>query len=143
MTTAICTECGSFRVGLFCPCPHCPGPPPKEAETGFYFSDLNTPEERLSEFSSVIKALASTAADSSERHLALWRYIQRYYPESAGWEMDVDAVERADRLLETVNADRIHRRAVIWSRMNIFLVLTSLTYCVLGLSHCFKGPPLK
>ena len=131
----MCTECGSFRIGLFCPCPKCPGPPPNDTGTGFYFTDLNTPVERLSEFSSVIKALASTDGDSSERHLALGRYIRRYYPESSGLEMDAAAGERADRLLAAANADRIHRRRVLWKRAENCLVVISVTYCALRLLH--------
>jgi hypothetical protein len=131
----MCTECGSFRAGLFCPCPKCPGPPLKEAGTGFYFTDLNTPMDRLWEFSSVIKAVASAAGESSDRRLALSRYIQRYYPESAGMEMDASASERADRLLEAVNADRIHRRRVLWRRVENCLAVIAITYCALRMLH--------
>jgi len=131
----MCTECGSFRAGLFCPCPNCPGPTPKEAGQGFDFTDWHYSMERLSEFSTVIKALRSTKVESSERRLALWRYIQRYYPESDGGEMDAMAVERADRLLETINADRIHRRRVLWVRVQICLGVISITYCALRLLH--------
>ena len=91
--------------------------------------------ERLSEFSTVIKALRSTAVESFQRRLALWRYIQRYYPEPDGGEMDAMAVERADRLLETINADRIHRRRVLWVRVQICLGVISITYCALRLLH--------
>jgi hypothetical protein len=96
---------------------------------------LNTPESQLSEFSSVIKALAATTEESSERLLALWRYIQRYYPESAYREMDEAEIARADRLLDSVNADKIHRKTVLWKRVNNCLIVISIAYCALRWFH--------
>lgn len=96
---------------------------------------MNTPEAQLSEFSSVIKALAATPEESSERRLALWRYIQRYYPESAGREMDEVEIARADRLLDSVNADKIHRKTVLWKRVNNCLVVISIAYLALKWFH--------
>jgi hypothetical protein len=116
MTATICTECGQFKVGVLTRCTKCPGPPPESEGTDFYFSDWTTPSERLSEYGDVIKALTLTGEDSSVRRLALLRYIQKNYPDSADWEMDAAVIERADKLLEAVGAQRIHRKSVRWAK---------------------------
>ena len=116
MTATICTECGQFKVGVLTRCTKCPGPPAEDEGTGFYFSDWATPGERLQEYGHVIKALTLTGKDRSVRRLALLRYIQKNYPDSADWEMDAEVIERADNLLEAVGAHRIHRRSVRWAK---------------------------
>ena len=121
MTTAMCTECGTFRTDLISPCPKCPGPPADDPELGFDFTDLKTPRWRLSEFRSVIKALASTCEDRSVKRLALSRYVQRYYPASTNRQMDSLSEKRADQLLETIKGDLIHRGSLFWRRTVVFI----------------------
>jgi hypothetical protein len=107
---------------MFSRCTKCPGQPLEDdAGDRFYFSEWGTPSERLHEYSAVIKALALTGEDSSVRRVALLRYIQKYYSDSVSLEKDTAAIERADKLLEAVHAHRIHRRRVVWRRVQNYL----------------------
>lgn len=139
MTAAICPDCGKFKVGVFSTCTACPGEPLEdEAGAGFYFSDWNTPRDRLSEYSFVIKALTLTGEDRVVRREALLRYVQKYYPDSVSLEMDAPAIHRADTLLEAVQAHRIHRRRVFWRRTQNWLTWIILTaLCAAKLLHLF------
>ncbi len=139
MTATICPDCGKFKVGLFSRCTKCPaGPLEDDAGARFYFSDWGNPPERLDEYSAVINALALTGEDSSVRRVALLRYIQTYYSGSVSLERDAVAIERADKLLEAVGAHRIHRRRVIWRRVqNCLTCMVLIAVCAGKLFHLF------
>lgn len=137
MTATICPDCGKFKVGLFSRCTKCPaGPLEDDAGARFYLSDWGNSPERLDEYSAVINALALTGEDSFVRRVALLRYIQTYYSGSVSLERDAVAIERADKLLEAVGAHRIHRRRVIWRRVqNCLTCIVLIAVCAGKLFH--------
>jgi hypothetical protein len=136
-----CPDCGRFKVGRFSRCSirtACSFMPLTYDGKSLSISQFAHPSERWLEYDGVLKALALTGEDCCVRRFALVRYIQKYYQVSDDLEMDDWVVERADKLLEAVGAHRIHRRRVVWRRVEKCIIWTTLIgICVGKLFHVF------
>jgi len=136
-----CRDCGRLKVGEFSRCSivkACSFIPLTYDGKNLSISRFVFPYERYKEYDVVLKALALTNEDCCVRRLALLRYIEKYYPGPDDLEMDTWAVERADKLLEAVGAHKIHRRAVIVRRAEIWLGCAALfAICAGRLFHLF------
>jgi len=136
-----CRDCGRLKVGEFSRCSivkACSFIPLTYDGKNLSISGFVFPYERYKEYDVVLKALALTNEDCCVRRLALLRYIEKYYPGPDDLEMDTWAVERADKLLEAVGAHKIHRRAVIVRRAEIWLGCAALfAICAGRLFHLF------
>ena len=130
-----CFDCGRFKVGQFSRCAistACSFIPLTYDGKNLSISTFAFPSDQLSEYGIVLKALALTAEDCCVRRLALLRYVQKYYADSADLELDTWAIERSDKLLEAVGAHRIHRRGVIRRRTETCLVCVVLIGVCIG-----------
>lgn len=128
-----CSDCGRLKVGQFSRCSivkACSSIPLTYDGKGLSISKFVFPSARYKEYDSVLEALAFTDEDCCVRRLALLRYIEKYYPGPDDLEMAVWAVKRADKLLEAVDAHRIHRRSVLWRRVQSCLT------CIVLIAVC-------
>ena len=136
-----CSDCGRLRVGQFSRCSivkACSFIPLTYDGRSLSISKFVFPSERYKEYDVVLEALALTDEDCCVRRLALLRYIEKYYPGPDNLELAAWAVERADKLLEAVGAHRIHRRSVLWRRVQNCLTCTVLiAVCAGKLFHVF------
>ena len=136
-----CSDCGRLKVGQVSRCSvvkACSFIPLTYDGKNLSISKFVFPYERFKEYDVVLKALALTPEDCCVRRLALLRYIEKYYPGTGDLELDAWAVERADKLLEAVGAHRIHRRRVIWRRVqNCLTCMVLIAVCAGKLFHLF------
>lgn len=136
-----CSDCGRLRVGQFSRCSiaaACYFIPLSYDGKSLSISKFVIPSERYKEYDVVLDALASADEDCCVRRLALLRYIEKYYPDPDDLELAAWAVERADKLLEAIGAHRIHRRIVLWRRVeNCLICIFLVVFCAGKLFHVF------